>query len=76
MSIINKTKETFNNEIEKIARTNVIQKLEKQGINHRELKLSDFNELVIVEIEILESDSKKVGLGIGIGLAISLLTGF
>lgn len=76
MSIIQKSKKTFNNEIEKIARTNVIEKLAKQGVDHRELKSDEFNGLVSVEIEILESDTKKVGLGIGIGLLISMLTGF
>ena len=76
MNILNKTKKTFNTEIEKIARTNIITKLQKQGIDYRELSSEDFNNLIKDEKMILESDTKKVGLGIGIGLAISMLTGF
>ncbi len=75
MNIITKAKTTFDTEIEKIARTNIKEKLFKQGINYQELSNSDFESLVESEKEILESDTKKVGLGIGIGLAISMLTG-
>ncbi len=75
MNIITKTKESFNYEFQKIARANVIRKLEKQGIDYNELLSSEFDELLNDEIEILESDSKKVGLGIGIGVAITMLTG-
>ena len=76
MNLLNKTKQTFNQEIEKIARTNIKQKLQKQGIDYRELEPVEFQSLVEAEREILESDTKKVGLGIGIGIAISMLTGF
>jgi hypothetical protein len=76
MNLLNKTKQTFNQEIEKIARTNIKQKLQKQGIDYRELEPVEFESLVEAEREILESDTKKVGLGIGIGIAISMLTGF
>jgi len=76
MNILNKTKQTFNQEIEKIARTNIKQKLQKQGIDYRDLEPYEFESLVEAEREILESDTKKVGLGIGIGIAISMLTGF
>ena len=76
MKIINNAKSSFNHEIEKIAKNNIINKLKKQGIDHTNLMPSEFNELVNDEIKILENDTKKVGIGIGIGLAISLLTGF
>ena len=75
MNIINKAKDSFNDEIEKIARANIIKKLQKQGIDYRDLKSSDFRNLIEDEKEILESDTKKVGMGIGIGLVISMLTG-
>lgn len=75
MNIINKTKDSFSDEIEKIARANIIKKLQKQGIDYRDLKSDDFRNLIEDEKEILESDSKKVGVGIGIGLVISMLTG-
>ncbi len=75
MNIINQAKQSFNTEFEKLARANIIRKLEKQSIDHNDLNTAEFNELITDEINILESDSKKVGLGIGIGLAISLLTG-
>ena len=75
MNLVNKTKESFNNEIYKLAKNNIIRKLEKQGIDHNDLLSSQFDELVADEIKILESDTKKVGMGIGIGIAISMLTG-
>jgi len=75
MSIIKTTKESFNTEFEKLARANIIRKLKKQGIDPNDLNTIELNDLIVDEIKILESDSKKVGLGIGIGLAISLLTG-
>jgi len=76
MNILNKAKDSFHSEIQKIARNTIIRKLKKQGIDHTQLSKSEFNDLVAAEAKILESDSKKVGVGIGIGLAISLLTGF
>ncbi len=75
MNILNKVKKSFNHEIEVMARNNIIRKLKKQGINHNDLLSSEFNELVMDEIKILESNTKKVGSGIVIGIAISLLTG-
>ncbi len=70
-----KVKENFETEVEKYAKRNIISKLEKQGIDYLQLDELDFNSLVTDEIEILKSDSKKVGLGIGIGILISLVTG-
>ncbi len=75
MNILTKTKEAFNTEFEKLARANIIKKLQKQGIDYRDLKSDDFRNLIEDEKEILESDTKKVGAGIGIGLAITMLTG-
>ncbi len=75
MNIITKAKTTFDTEIEKIARANIIEKLYKQDIDYLKLSDSDFNTLVEAEKEILESDTKKVGLGIAIGVGISMLTG-
>ena len=70
-----KVKENFETEVEKYAKRNIISKLEKQGIDYLQLDELDFNSLVADEIEILKSDSKKVGLGVGIGILISLVTG-
>jgi len=75
MNIMNQAKESFSTEFEKLAKTNIIRKLEKQGIDHNDLLSSEFNELVADEIKILESDTKKVGLGIGIGIVLTMLTG-
>jgi len=75
MKIIDRTKKSFNTEFKKLAKANIIRKLENQGIGHHDLLASEFNELVADEIKILESDTKKVGLGIGIGIAITMLTG-
>ena len=71
----NKVKQTFLNEVEQHAKRNIIKKLEKQGIDYKVLADTDFDDLVVSEIDILESDTKKVGVGIGIGLVISALTG-
>jgi len=76
MSLIKKTKETFNHEFEKLARENLIRKLDKQGITHTDLNALEFKELLKAEIEILESDTKKVGAGIAIGIVTSMLLGF
>ncbi|MBC8495678.1 hypothetical protein H8D36_05995 [archaeon] len=73
--MFNDIKESVDSEVKKYARSNIITKLEKQGINYKELPESDFDALVEDEIEILKSDTKKVGTGIGIGLLISLVTG-
>ena len=75
MNILTKAKTTFGNEIEKIARANIIEKLYKQDIDYLKLSDSDFDSLMEAEKEILESDTKKVGLGIAIGVGISMLTG-
>ena len=75
MNLINQAKESFNTEFGKLAKANIIRKLEKQGISHNDLLASEFNELVADEIKILESDTKKVGMGIGIGIAFTMLTG-
>lgn len=76
MNILDNAKTSLNHEIEKLARNNIMRKLEKQGIDYNDLSAADLHGLIADEIKILENDTKKVGLGIGIGLAISMLTGF
>jgi len=73
--MFNKSKKSFEIEIQKYAKKNIIKKLEKQGIDYEQLEDSDFNDLIADEIKILKSDSKKVGAGIGIGILFSLVTG-
>lgn len=73
--MFDKAKENFDVEVRKFAKNNIISKLEKQGIDYHQLDEKDLNSLIVDEIEILKSDSKKVGTGIGIGLLISLVTG-
>jgi len=75
MKVLNQAKEELLNELEKFARRNIINKLQKQGISYLDLNEEEFQALVADEKEILKTDSKKVGLGIGIGIAITLLTG-
>ncbi len=75
MQILKQTKDEFISEVDKLARKRIIKKLTKQGIDHTQLTDDAFESLVTDEIEILKSDSKKVGVGVGIGIAISLLTG-
>ncbi len=76
MNPIQKTKQTFNREILRLAEANIERKLLKQGIDPAQLGTDEYDELVRSEIAILKSDTKKVGAGIGIGLLISALTGF
>lgn len=73
--MFDKVKKNFMDEVEQHARKNIIKKLEKQGIDYNILADADFDDLVASEMEILESDTKKIGTGILIGLAISLVTG-
>jgi len=73
--MLKKVTDSFEVEIKKIAKKNIISKLKEQGIDVEKLDDADFEELVADEIEILKSDTKKVGAGIGIGLLISLVTG-
>lgn len=73
--MFNEARKNFELEVQKYAKRNIIKKLEEQGIDYKRLEDSAFIDLVNDEIEILKSDSKKVGAGIGIGIAISLLTG-
>jgi len=75
MSLIEKTKNDFLDEIDKYARRNVLKKLEKAGVNPDDIAQSEFNGLVEDEKKILQQDAKKVGMGIGIGIIISMLTG-
>ena len=73
--MFNKTKKNFEIEVNKYAIKNIIRKLEEQGVDYKQLTDPAFNDIVADEIEILKSDSKKVGVGIGIGILISLVTG-
>jgi len=75
MRFINKTKSTLNREIKSIAMKSTIKRLEKQGIDYKDLSSSEFNSLLRDEIALLKSDTKKVGAGVGIGLLISMLIG-
>jgi len=76
MNIFSETKQRFNDEIEKLAHSNVVKKLQKEGVNPDSLSSIEFQKLVDMEKEILKSDTKKVGVGIGIGFLISSLIGF
>ena len=61
--------------IKKVAQSNLLKRLNSQGINRADISNEKFDELLDMEIEILKNDGKKVGAGIGIGLAISFLSG-
>ena len=68
-------KQTFQSELEQYAKANIIKKLEKQGLDYKLLDSREFDCLVSDEMEIIKTDSKKVGAGIGIGILIGLVTG-
>ena len=76
MKTVRNIKSAVNHEVHKIARDNVIKKLEKQGLSYKDLTSYEFDELLADEVEILKSDTKKVSAGVGIGIMITMLTGF
>ena len=61
--------------VRKMAENSLIKKLNAQGINRADLTDNKFEELLLLEIEIIKNDGKKVGTGIAIGIGISILTG-
>ena len=61
--------------LEKIAESSLIKKLTTQEIKRNDLTNDKFEELLLLEIEIIKNDGKKVGAGIAAGIGISLLTG-
>ena len=65
----------LNQGIKKMAESSLIKKLNEQGINRNDLTSDKFEELLLLEIEIIKNDGKKVGAGIAVGIGISLLTG-
>jgi hypothetical protein len=65
----------FNKSVSSMAESNLLKKLNSQGITRSDITDEKFNQLLAMEIEILKSDGKKVGAGIGIGIALSLITG-
>ena len=65
----------LNQGVRKIAESSLIKKLNEQGINRNDLTSDKFEELLLLEIEIIKNDGKKVGAGIAVGIGISLLTG-
>jgi hypothetical protein len=73
--MLNELQNDFDSSIRKMAESNLLKKLNTQGINRADLATEKFEELLALEIDIVKSDGKKVGAGIGIGIALSLLTG-
>ena len=65
----------LNQGVKKMAESSLIKKLNEQGINRNDLTNDKFEELLLLEIEIIKNDGKKVGTGIAVGIGISLLTG-
>lgn len=65
----------FDKSVKKMAESNLLKKLNKQGIKRTDITEEKFAELLDMEIDILKSDGKKVGTGIGVGVALTILTG-
>ena len=65
----------LNQGVKKMAESSLIKKLNEQGIDRNDLTSDKFEELLLLEIEIIKNDGKKVGAGIAVGIGISLLTG-
>ena len=73
--MFNDVQKEFDKSVRKMAESNLLKKLNAQGINRTDITNEKFAELLELEIEILKSDGKKVGPGIGVGVALTLLTG-
>ena len=65
----------LNQGVRKMAEHSLIKKLNDQGIARNDITNSKFEELLLLEIEIIKNDGKKVGAGIAVGIGISFLTG-
>ena len=65
----------LNQGVKKMAESSLIKKLNEQGINKDDLENDKFEELLLLETEIIKNDGKKVGKGIAVGIGISILTG-
>ena len=74
--MINDLKQKLDTGFDKVAKQNIIKKLQQQGIDYKMLSQTEFDELVQREKEILQHDTKKMGIGVGIGIGLSLLFGF
>ena len=59
----------------KLAENSLLKKLNKQGLSRSDISNEKFNELLLLEIDIIKSDGKKVGAGMAVGIGISILTG-
>jgi hypothetical protein len=73
--MFNDIQNEFDKNIKNIAQSNLLKRLNSQGINRAAISNEKFDELLDMEIEILKNDGKKVGAGIAVGIGISLLTG-
>ena len=73
--MFDQVQQDFDKNLHKMASSNVLKKLNKQGIQRTDIDDVKFSELIAMEIDILKSDGKKVGAGIGVGIALTLLTG-
>ena len=62
----------LNQGVKKMAESSLIKKLNEQGINRNDLTSDKFEELLLLEIEIIKNDGKKVGAGIAVGIGIRL----
>ncbi len=65
----------LNQGVRKMAESSLIKKLNEQGISKSDLTNDKFEELLLLEIDIIKNDGKKVGTGIAVGIGISFLTG-
>ena len=73
--MLDQIQKDFDKNLHKMASSNVLKKLNSQGIQRADINDDKFSELIEMEIDILKSDGKKVGTGIGVGIGLSILTG-
>lgn len=75
VKMFNDIQNDFDKSVSKMAESNLLKKLNSQGITRSDLTDNKFSELLELEKDILISDGKKVGAGVGIGILLSLVTG-
>lgn len=75
IKLLSKTKDIINQKIKKFTTKNLILKLEKQGLNYKELKEVSFNDLLSDEVDILKHDSIKISISISVVILFCLIVG-
>ena len=73
--MLNEMQQKIDSSLRQVAESNLIKKLNAQGISRSDMSIAKFEEVLAIEIDILKADGIKFGAGIAVGAAITLITG-